>query len=641
MTEPRQPDTDPGLDTTVTPVPPIGEPSVPAPTASPVAPLTPAAAHEPATAIPTAPIGGEPATNAPRRSRVRWVAALVIIALVVTASAAAALLLTAGSPGATVLGYVPSDSVMYGEVRLDLPGDQKQAVGSFLSKFPGFADQAALDTKLDEVLDRLVADASGDQQTFTADIKPWFDGEIAFAVGPLPDAAALTDPESAAADSRAMVLISVKDATLAQSWFDDLMSTSGVTGTPQTYEGVELTVFSEPSMPGAQAAFGIVGGDVAIVGDLASVQAAIDTKGTSGLAGDPAFSAAADAIDADHIGFVYVELGTLMDRAMAVAEGQATSQLPAALSGAIPGWVAAGLRIESDAVVMDAVLPHQADAIGPDSNHVNGVADWAPPTTVLMAAGNDYGATLDEMITRLRSVPEASDAFDGIDQATGILGGLDAVIGWIGDAGLVISQDGTDLEGGIVIIPTDADAANQLMTTIRTFATLGGATQGITVRDEDHNGTTITIVDLGSAQDLVGMAGALGGADLPADPGSLPLPDGNVELSYAVTDGVVVIGSGPDFVKSVLDAGAGTSLADEARYSGLVSRVGAEGTGVTFVDIAAMRGIFEGLMASASDADRAEYEGSVKPFLTPFDAFVAASSVGSEVDSQRAIITVK
>ena len=38
--------------------------------------------------------------------------------------------LTGASPTATVLGYVPADSVMYGEVRLDLPGDQRQQSAS-------------------------------------------------------------------------------------------------------------------------------------------------------------------------------------------------------------------------------------------------------------------------------------------------------------------------------------------------------------------------------------------------------------------------------------------------------------------------------------------------------------------------------
>ena len=76
------------------------------------------------------------------------------------ASAAVAALVTGQSSTSTVLGYVPADTIVYGEVRLDLPGDQRAAVGEFLSKFPGFADQAALDTKLDEVLDQLVKDAT-------------------------------------------------------------------------------------------------------------------------------------------------------------------------------------------------------------------------------------------------------------------------------------------------------------------------------------------------------------------------------------------------------------------------------------------------------------------------------------------------
>ena len=48
----------------------------------------------------------------------------------------------ASSSTSTVLGYVPANTIVYGEVRLDLPGDQRRAVGEFLSKFPGFADQA-------------------------------------------------------------------------------------------------------------------------------------------------------------------------------------------------------------------------------------------------------------------------------------------------------------------------------------------------------------------------------------------------------------------------------------------------------------------------------------------------------------------
>ena len=150
----------------------------------------PAFEHEVAWAsgpVPASPV--LPPAKAPRRGgRVRWAVSLAVVAVVVLASAAVAALVTGQSSTSTVLGYVPADTTVYAEVRLDLPGDQRAATGEFLSKFPGFADQAALDSKLDEVLDQVVKDATNDEQSYTADIKPWFDGELAFSVGPLPPA---------------------------------------------------------------------------------------------------------------------------------------------------------------------------------------------------------------------------------------------------------------------------------------------------------------------------------------------------------------------------------------------------------------------------------------------------------------------
>ena len=91
----------------------------------------------------------------------------------------------------------------------------------------------------------------------------------------------------------------------------------------------------------------------------------------------------------------------------------------------------------------------------------------------------------------------------------------------------------------------------------------------------------------------------------------------------------------------MLDAGAGQSLADDARYSGLVGRVGASHTGVSFLDITAVRGLVESHLSEATPEERAEYEESIKPFLTPFDAFIAAGVVENSLDEQHALITVK
>ena len=63
-----------------------------------------------------------------RMSRSRWVVALSAVALVTALTAAIVYALVGRSPEATVLGYVPSGAVVYGEVRLDLPGDQRREI---------------------------------------------------------------------------------------------------------------------------------------------------------------------------------------------------------------------------------------------------------------------------------------------------------------------------------------------------------------------------------------------------------------------------------------------------------------------------------------------------------------------------------
>jgi hypothetical protein len=307
-----------------------------------------------------------------------------------------------------------------------------------------------------------------------------------------------------------------------------------------------------------------------------------------------------------------------------------------ALLAMVPEWMAVRLRVEGDALVLDSAAAH-VEGLSLAQNHPNGVAGFAPPSTVALVSGNDYGATLKKLFAIYRAEPGTAETFKQIDQAAGLVGGLDAAVGWMGDSGIVVAQSGETVEGGIVSVPADAAAGQQLLTQLRTLIQLGGQQAGITIRDETYNGKTITIVDAGSFKDLAAMAGAMGG--LPADPGVLP--EGRAEIAFIATEQVVVIGSSPDFVKHVLDAGAGTSLADDARYQRLLARVEANHTALNFVDVSAIRQLIEGAMAGASAADRAEYEESIKPFLVPFDAVIASGAVGGGADQGRTVITVK
>ena len=626
-------------------------------TVPPTAPLTPAsqstatpAGFEHEVAWSSGPVPASPVVPPakPRRSggRVRWAASLAIVALVIVASAAVAALITGRTSTATVLGYVPAGTTMYAEARLDLPGDQRRAVGEFLSKFPGFADQAALEPKLDEILDDLVKGATNNEQTYTADIKPWFDGELAFSLGALPPPSTLMGGDPAAMDSfRLLVLASVKDPALAQSWFDSAIAKSGAKTTSEAYGGTTLTVFEKDG--GVTPAMAVVDGKVVAIGDIASVKAAVDSKGSGAFAAEPGPKAALAAVKDDYVGFAYMALKPLLDwssevNAQLPAPSGATTG-PAAMSQVmlkfLPEWTASWVRFEGDALVMEAAAPKPETVLGPTQNRASTVVEHIPGTAIVAAASNDYGKTLKQVIDLYRSDPTLKPMVDQLDQALGLVGGVDAALDWAGDAAIVVNATDGGPEGGLIVSPTDKAAAEKLFTSLRSLIALGGAQAGITVTDETYNGVTITVVNVGDLSKLSGMSGMSGmsGATMP-----LPLPAGDLEIAYAVTDDVVVIGSGPGFVKHVLDTTKETSLASNDRYAKLASRAGS-GTSETWIDITAIRQLLEKAATDnhADAAELAKYEKEIKPFLVPFDALFGSASVDGDLGHSVFYITVK
>jgi hypothetical protein len=566
--------------------------------------------------------------------------ALVVVALVIAASGVAAVLLTGKAPDAAVLGWVPKDSVAYGEMRLDLPGDQRANLGEFLSKFPGFRDQASLDTKINEVLDRVVSSATEGEQTYVADIAPWFDGEIAFSMGDLPDPATLDDPDTMAAPD-ATVFLSLKDGAKAQAWFDD--ATKDASPTTEDYNGTRLTVIgSEGGDVDYDMAFAIPGGaKVAILGETDAVKAALDTKGDGGLGADPDFAAALAASDKDHVGFMFLDMGRYMEWAMDLAPVADTEMCGQAFSAdfadLIPGWAAFRMRVEKDALVMDTTAPIPAEPPVEQANRASTLAGRLPSSTILFAEGHDLGATFLASIELYRSDPACAEAFEQIETAVDFVGGFDDLLGWMGDGAIVVNRTADGVEGGIVFQATDADTASDLLGTLKTLVALGGSSAGVTIREETHGDATITILDLGDAASLLGLAGMAGGIPVPPPDD----PSARVELAWTVSDDLVVMSVGTDFIKHVLDTDEASSLASNDRYEALLDRTaGAENVGVMFADITAMRELVEGVVKTDPDA-LAEYEAEVKPFLVPFDAFLQSSSVGDDRADNKAVITIK
>ena len=127
-------------------------------------------------------------------------------------------------------------------------------------------------------------------------------------------------------------------------------------------------------------------------------------------------------------------------------------------------------------------------------------------------------------------------------------------------------------------------------------------------------------------------------------PTACPLPTGKLEIAYAVTDKVVVIGSGAGFVKArarhhrrpprsrrttdLQEAGRPGRHRDRQRRTwtskpirGLIEKAAADG--------------------KADAAELKKYETDVKPFLVPFDAMFAAGSIDGDLTRSVIHITVK
>jgi hypothetical protein len=593
-------------------------------------------------------------TTAPRRRRrvgLRWLVAVVGIVLIV-ASSVAIVVLAAGGAGVTsvAMGYVPTTAVSYAEAKLDLPGDQKQKLGEFLkTAFPGFDDQSQLDVKLDELLDRLTQAATNGKHTWSTEIAPWFGGQVGVAMDP-PDPNTLTRvttvTQTIGSDvatvsggttpgmsrfgsvSNGLIVITIKDRAKAEAWLATVLDQASTN--KSAYNGADLYVNAD-SGSGHPMALAVTD-KVILGGSEPDVKAAVDTNGNGTFASQEDVKAALATIKADIVGFAVVRTRASLDASLRMVEQASpgtlgNTQVDDTLLAMVPAWQAESARFESDALSVSSASPPWAIGYDP-TNRTSTLTSHVPASSVAYGEVHDVGKALSAILGKLRALPETKEAFQTLDQALAVLGGFDAVFGWWGDTAFDVApgENGT-IGAGLVIKPTDAAAATRFFTTLKADVQLAAQSAGIIVRDEDHNGTTITTLDLSGVQ---GMS--------PKD-----LPAGyKAEISWAVNQDVAVIGYGYDFVEAVLDAGPGHSLADDARFRSLVDRVGADNTGLAFVDVAAMRRLLEPLYQQKATPEKwANYEKEIKPYLEHFDAAISATHRDGSLERGSGQLTVR
>lgn len=589
-------------------------------------------ATEPATAT------GVVARPAGAANRTRWIVAGLVVVIVAGITIAAGILLS-GRSTPEALGYIPADSAIVAEVRMDLPGDQLQKVGNLLAHFPGFKDQSTLPQKLDESFTKVVTSASNGTVDYARQIKPWIAGPVfvaAFAGLPAsepptlaPDASMPTFPVSGGV-SRPGVIVATTDGTATcESLFP-----AGQTPTSSTYQGVAILAVRDSEACA-------LNGRIGIIGPTALVRAALDAHATQeGMDTSSAYRTARETLGGDRLATFYLSKAFMT---AAISQGGTgtvplpTGRLGAALA-AFPDWFMYGVSAEDDALVADFVsapftlpAPTAGATALPTAPpaHVSRTATLIPADALALIDVHGAGITIENLLTTLKDDPTLGGSLGQVDAALGALGGADSLVGWVDDAGIAVVPDGTGASGGLVLLADDDATAAAKVAQLKGLISIAGlsGTQ-VQVHDEAVGGTTMTVVDLG---DLTSLLQRFGGASVPVPAGT------HVTVAFAAKGSAVVAG-GDAFVRSLLSVSAGASLADAAGYKHALGRAAAENLGEIYVGTGSVLAVAD---AALPAADRGSFDADTKPYLEPFDAILMTTTLEKGGAHVRIVATVK
>ena len=558
--------------------------------------------------------GVAPGRVSSRSSRFRWAIALGIVLIVALVTVGGAFVLSGagGSAKSLTAGNAPKSTVMFVDLRMDLPGDQHQKLADFMTHFPGFADRAQFDNAFDELLNKITTSISPDL-TYTSAFKGWTTGELSVAVTDLGLNPKGSTPGGAA-------IVGLKDRAAGEKWVASEIARTGTTFTAQDYAGTKLYV--GPSTDGVAAAYAFTD-KVLLLGTVDAVKAGLDAPSKGSLADDANYKAAMSSFSGDTIASFYVDAQSLISAAMSsVSQMSGTLGLSGASmmgldTSKLPAWMAGDVRAESDHMLVEMTVP-KAGGSSSANNSVSVIASDLPASTVGVFEIHGVGKIVtDALASAGKSNIDASvkTALKQVQDALSAVGGID----WIGDTDLVVTKTGSTYGGGIVVQTVGSASATTkeaMLTNLLTLASAGGS--GITQSEETYKGATITLVKIKS-----GAGGA--GVSLPA-----------TTLAITTKGSLIVAGYGDAFVKAVLDTTVDTSLASQSTYKAVMSAVGSSNTEYGYFDISAVADQI-GQMSSGSKAD---YNLNIKPYVDHIGGAAFASIDGSTV-TLRFVVTAK
>jgi hypothetical protein len=540
---------------------------------------------------------------------IRWAIALLVTVAMLVATTGVVVFAQTGDTGGPA--FAPASSVAWAELRLDLPGDQEEELTELLGHLPGFADPAALDAKVNELLDQVVSQVSSGGASWTGDIDPWSDRQFGIALLELP--ASPTSPTTTTADEPpAMVIgLGVRDRAALESRLATFLAQAPIS--TEQYAGATITTVDD------DVSYAVTDRYLLVAPDADDIKASLDVlAGTApSLAEDPGFTTAAERIPADRLGAFYVALSAVRPLLEGQLVGQPGAEAALDMLDQLPAWFSGYAQAAGDHLTLEVDMQSPASLPLPGMRETDLAARF-PAGTLVYLEIRDLGRTFHVGLEQLLAQMPADDTQD-LAQIEQLLGApVPELLDPIEDAAVGVSFSDGLVHAGIAATVSDPATAQTRVTGLLALARLLAGQAGATVSDSDVAGTTVTTFTLPDAEDMRA-------ANVPITP----------SVSVALADDRLYIGLG-DFVVDALTQDPATSLASDPRFQGALEAGGSPNSGFAYLDLAGAQGLYEAM--APADAD---YQTDVKPWLDTLDTLVVSSAVDADTLSTKLLLFVR
>jgi hypothetical protein len=551
------------------------------------------------------------ATTARRRGTLRWFVALLATVLLVVSGSGLVAFAQNGAATSRSAEWVPAGTPILVFARIDMPGGQGEALAQVLTAFPGFADAASFEMKMDEALDSLFLEATDGAITWSGEIQRFFGGEIGLALPNVMDAALTGE------DPDILVGIAITDRAAAESFVTLLTTGMADTLTQEPYSG--STIVSADDM-----ALAVTDEWILLSQSADLVKASLDTLAgeAPSLADQESYASAAARIPAGHLAGAYMDLTSFADLIGLglAATGQAgTDAIAQDLIEQLPQDMVAYIAAGPNTITVEAFITPSAQT-QPMLVGETDLATQFPASTQLYIETRQLGAGIKTGLDQVFAAMPEED-LQGLAPFESMLGtDLASFLDFLGDTAIGASLGADGLWLGIVGDVTDETLATSRVERILSLVGILGADpeSGISVETEDIAGTSVSTITL-PIEGLTAEAG-------------LPFSIGD-SISLAVADGRLLLGTG-DFVASSLALDDVDSLALSPGYADALGESTAN-SGVVYANIGNLMTAIDPLM-SLMVPEWAE----VQPWVTGLDRFVAVGGVDDDIISSRMTLYV-